>query len=185
MSLLSLLFFIFCCYCRYCVLSRAFETGPVYSKFRAIAKRVNDLVLLVARPGRPSGGHALHLDECYQAYFDARLSLLRPAVQSQLDAMSKDHGLMRLARVGSSYLARLCHLERQLFLAFYDSNSASPGGTNSDHAYTAGLSVAETTGTGARGTKISEEKAGVMTNLDNHEAQGGLHVMLVDLCNTM
>ena len=74
--------------------------------------------------GHAVGYAAQLLEECFQVYFTARLGLLRPAVTAHLREVSREQGIMGLARIGSSYLARLCRLERQLFVSLLPRESS-------------------------------------------------------------
>ena len=55
------------------------ETGVIYSKFRSIQSKVNDLIGIVRSRG-VDGSDQLVI-ECMQAYFESRINLLRPLVQ--------------------------------------------------------------------------------------------------------
>lgn len=95
---------------------------------------------------------------------------------------------MGLARLGSSYLARLCQLEKQLFLSFFDLPDASDG------EETKAIEGGEGSEGGSEGAMVRRASTSSVGSVDSANGgrcgvggggTAGLHVMLVDLCNIM
>ncbi|CAN0335944.1 unnamed protein product, partial [Ectocarpus sp. 12 AP-2014] len=91
------------------------ETSEIYSRFRSVSHRVNAGVALMRKYVSAAPLVKTLLSDFRQLYFEKRLALLRPAVRSHLEAMSKQRGITAMIRFGAAFLVRVGQLETQLY----------------------------------------------------------------------
>ncbi|CAN0034129.1 unnamed protein product, partial [Ectocarpus sp. 13 AM-2016] len=91
------------------------ETSEIYSRFRSVSHRVNAGVALMRKYVSAAPLVKTLLSDFRQLYFEKRLALLRPAVRSHLEAMSKQREITAMIRFGAAFLVRVGQLETQLY----------------------------------------------------------------------
>lgn len=64
--------------------------------------------------------------ECEECFFDQRTRLLQPSVSAHIKSLAEVRNMIGLARLGSSYVLRVCQLEKQLYEHFFPKDSDEP-----------------------------------------------------------
>lgn len=63
--------------------------------------------------------------ECEECFLDQRRRLIEPSVSAHVKSLAEVRNMVALARLGSSYVLRVCHLEKQLYEHFFPMDSDS------------------------------------------------------------
>lgn len=59
--------------------------------------------------------------DCEECFMEQRRRLIDPSVQAHVKSLAEDNNMIALARLGSTYVIRVCVLERQLYGHFFPS----------------------------------------------------------------
>ncbi|TPX32254.1 hypothetical protein SmJEL517_g04569 [Synchytrium microbalum] len=103
------------------VLPASLHTSLFYVKFKTVAPRLKALVAEIeSRVPSHKEYHSL-LQDCYNAFFQVRASLLGPQIQLHVQEISNDKDLLSFARSGSVYMTGVCRDEYTLFFEFFSS----------------------------------------------------------------
>lgn len=68
--------------------------------------------------------------DCEECFFDERKRLLEPSVAAHIKSLGDVKNMIALARLGSSYVLRVCQLERQLYEHFFPVESVDDNNEN-------------------------------------------------------
>lgn len=69
--------------------------------------------------------------DCEECFFEQRKRLVDPSVSAHIKSLADDKNMIALARLGSSYVLRVCQMERQLYDHFFPSESLESNGGDS------------------------------------------------------
>lgn len=69
--------------------------------------------------------------DCEECFFEQRKRLVDPSVSAHIKSLADDKNMIALARLGSSYVLRVCQMERQLYDHFFPSESLENNGGDS------------------------------------------------------
>ncbi len=69
--------------------------------------------------------------DCEECFLEQRKRLIDPSVSAHIRSLADDKNMIALARLGSSYVLRVCQLERELYDHFFPSESLDNAGGDS------------------------------------------------------
>ncbi|CBJ32946.1 conserved unknown protein [Ectocarpus siliculosus] len=149
------------------------ETSEIYSRFRSVSHRVNAGVALMRKYVSAAPLVKTLLSDFRQLYFEKRLALLRPAVRSHLEAMSKQRGITAMIRFGAAFLVRVGQLETQLYDACLGPEEEQEQAQNQQQRETAAASSSSNGTDETKGSSSPRGEEGKGGRGNQQEEEGG------------